>query len=401
MSSSPQRAVLPDARPASLVLRLTPDFALPYVQLARLDRPAGWQLLLAPCWQGTALAGLALDRGPNLGHLALFLIGAIVMRGAGCTYNDILDRKLDAGVERTRNRPLPSGRVSVKAAAVFLVAQALVGLAVLLSFNRFSIGLGIASLAIVAVYPMMKRVTSWPQAVLGLAFSWGALMGWAASFGGLALSPILLYASAFSWTIGYDTIYAMQDARDDAIVGIRSTARLFEGHARLGVGLFYGAAAVLALMAIALVGGGWVAWAGWLAYAAHLGWQLSKVRGRRRRDGAEPLPLQPRRRAPAVRRPRGAGVAAVAAIADRGGRGQRKSPSPRTAGYEPYRAPPSPASGEKGQKALNGLAQRAGSNCPGVTVCNRFHGRGSGRNTPLGRLRARPPRRRLRPNPIL
>ncbi len=279
MTSSPQRAVLPDARPASLVLRLTPDFALPYVELARLDRPIGWELLLAPCWQATALAGLALHRGPNLGHLALFLIGAIAMRGAGCTYNDILDRKLDAGVERTRNRPLPSGRVSVKAAAVFLVAEALVGLAVLLSFNRFSIGLGIASLAIVAVYPMMKRVTSWPQAVLGLAFSWGALMGWAATFAGLALSPILLYASAFSWTIGYDTIYAMQDARDDAIVGIRSTARLFEGHARLAVGLFYAAAAALALAAIALIGGGWVAWVGWLAYAGHLGWQLSKVEG--------------------------------------------------------------------------------------------------------------------------
>ena len=261
------------------MLRLTPDFALPYVELARLDRPVGWQLLLAPCWQATALAGLALHRGPNLGHLALFLIGAIAMRGAGCTYNDILDRKLDAGVERTRNRPLPSGRVSVKAAAVFLVAEALVGLAVLLSFNRFSIGLGIASLAIVAVYPMMKRVTSWPQAVLGLAFSWGALMGWAATFAGLALSPILLYASAFSWTIGYDTIYAMQDARDDAIVGIRSTARLFEGHARLAVGLFYAAAAALALAAIALIGGGWVAWVGWLAYAGHLGWQLSKVEG--------------------------------------------------------------------------------------------------------------------------
>ena len=279
MTSSPQRAVLPDARPASFVLRLTPDFALPYVELARLDRPIGWELLLAPCWQATALAGLALHRGPNLGHLALFLIGAIAMRGAGCTYNDILDRKLDAGVERTRNRPLPSGRVSVKAAAVFLVAEALVGLAVLLSFNRFSIGLGIASLAIVAVYPMMKRVTSWPQAVLGLAFSWGALMGWAATFAGLALSPILLYASAFSWTIGYDTIYAMQDARDDAIVGIRSTARLFEGHARLAVGLFYAAAAALALAAIALIGGGWVAWVGWLAYAGHLGWQLSKVEG--------------------------------------------------------------------------------------------------------------------------
>ena len=279
MSASEPHAVLPDARPASFVLRLTPEFALPFVQLARLDRPAGWQLLLAPCWQGTALAGLALHRGPNLLHLALFLVGAIVMRGAGCTYNDILDRKLDAGVERTRGRPLASGRVGVTAAAAFLVAQSLIGLAVLLCFNGFSIGLGIASLAIVAVYPLMKRVTSWPQAVLGLAFSWGALMGWAGSFASLALAPVLLYFGAFCWTIGYDTIYAMQDARDDAIVGIRSTARLFAGHTRLGVGIFYALAAGLALAAIVSVGGGPIALAGWFAYAVHLGWQLSRVEG--------------------------------------------------------------------------------------------------------------------------
>jgi 4-hydroxybenzoate polyprenyltransferase len=197
LTVAPQPATsLPDARPTSLVLRLTPDFALPFVQLARLDRPAGWQLLLAPCWESTALAGLALHRGPNLWHLVLFLVGAITMRGAGCTYNDILDRKLDAGVERTRNRPLPSGRVTIRAAAAFLVAQALVGLAVLLCFNRFSIWLGIASLGIIAIYPLMKRVTSWPQAALGLAFSWGALMGWSATFASLALPPILLYASA-------------------------------------------------------------------------------------------------------------------------------------------------------------------------------------------------------------
>ena len=270
--------VLPDARPASLVLRITPGFALPFVQLARLDRPAGWQLLLAPCLQGTALAGVALDRGPNVWHLALFFVGAIVMRGAGSTYNDILDRKLDAGVERTRGRPLPSGRVSGRAAGAFMVVQAFVGLAILLSFNRFSIGLGIASLVLVAIYPLMKRVTSWPQAVLGLAFSWGALMGWAASFGNLALAPVLLYFSAFTWTIGYDTIYALQDARDDAIVGIRSTARLFGENVRLGVGLFYGAAAALALGSILLVGGGIIALAGWLAFAAHLAWQVSKIR---------------------------------------------------------------------------------------------------------------------------
>ena len=275
-------SALPDARAKSLVLRLTPDFALPFVQLARLDRPAGWQLLLAPCWQSTALAGLAIHRGPDLTHLALFFVGAIAMRGAGCTYNDILDRRLDAGVERTKGRPLPSGRVSVGAAVVFLVAQALVGLAVLLAFNVFSIALGLASLAIVAVYPLMKRVTSWPQAVLGLAFSWGALMGWAASAGALALPALLLYASAFCWTIGYDTIYALQDARDDAVVGIKSTARLFGAQARLGVGLFYAMAALLAQGALIAVSAGVVAEIGWAAYCAHLVWQVSQV------DGASP-----------------------------------------------------------------------------------------------------------------
>jgi 4-hydroxybenzoate polyprenyltransferase len=270
-------SALPDARAKSLVLRLTPDFALPFVQLARLDRPAGWQLLLAPCWQSTALAGLAVHRGPDLTHLALFFVGAIAMRGAGCTYNDILDRKLDAGVERTKGRPLPSGRVSVGAAVVFLVAQALVGLAVLVAFNAFSIALGLASLAIVAVYPLMKRVTSWPQAVLGLAFSWGALMGWAASAGALALPALLLYASAFCWTIGYDTIYALQDARDDAVVGIKSTARLFGAQARLGVGLFYLLSALFAQGALLTVGSGFLAEFGWVGFCAHLVWQLAQV----------------------------------------------------------------------------------------------------------------------------
>jgi 4-hydroxybenzoate polyprenyltransferase len=270
---------LPDARPTSLILRLTPDFALPYVQLARLDRPIGWQLLLAPCWEATALAGDAAHRGPNLSHLALFFVGAIAMRGAGCTYNDILDRKLDAGVERTKGRPLPSGRVSVRAAAVFLVAEALVCLAVLLSFNAFSIGLGLASLAIVAIYPLMKRITSWPQAVLGLAFSWGALMGWAATYGTLGLPAVLLYAAAFCWTIGYDTIYALQDTRDDAIVGIKSTARLFGAQARLGVGLFYLLTAILTQAALLSIGAGYVAEIGWLGFAAHLLWQLAQVEG--------------------------------------------------------------------------------------------------------------------------
>jgi 4-hydroxybenzoate polyprenyltransferase len=275
-------ALLPDARPASLVLRLTPAIALPFVQLARWDRPAGWQLLLAPCWQSAALAGLALHRGPNPWHLLLFLIGAVAMRGAGCTYNDILDRELDAGVERTRGRPLPSGRVGVKAAAAFLVAQSLVGLAVLLCLNGFSIGLGFASLVVVAIYPLMKRVTSWPQAVLGLAFSWGALMGWSAAFGALAWPAIALYGSAFCWTVGYDTIYAQQDARDDAVVGIKSTARLFGARARAGVAVFYALAAALAQLALLGAGAGPIAEVGWVAYSLHLAWQVSRI------DGASP-----------------------------------------------------------------------------------------------------------------
>jgi len=275
-------AVLPDARPASLILRLTPAVALPFVQLARWDRPIGWELLLAPCWWATALAGVAAREPPNLWRILLFLVGAIAMRGAGCTYNDILDRDLDAGVERTKGRPLPSGRVGVRAAAAFTGAQALVGLAVLICFNRFTIGLGLASLVVVAVYPLMKRITCWPQAVLGLAFSWGALVGWSARFGRLDAPALALYAAAWCWTVGYDTIYAQQDARDDAIVGIRSTARFFGARARVAVAVFYALAAALAGLAILGAGGGWLAGIGWLAFAGHLAWQVGLI------DGASP-----------------------------------------------------------------------------------------------------------------
>jgi 4-hydroxybenzoate polyprenyltransferase len=271
--------VLPDAKPASLILRLTPAVALPYVQLARLDRPIGWQLLLAPCWQSAALAGLARNQGPNLAHLALFLVGAIAMRGAGSTYNDILDRELDAGVERTRGRPLPSGRIGVKAAVLFLIAQSLVGLLVLLCFNSFSILLGIGSLGVVAIYPLMKRVTAWPQAVLGLAFSWGALMGWAAVYASLSPPALFLYASAFFWTIGYDTIYALQDARDDAIVGIKSTARLFGKNVRAGVTLFYLATVLMVQAAFFSVGASVIAELGLTLFAVHLVWQVRRIDG--------------------------------------------------------------------------------------------------------------------------
>ena len=215
---------------------LAPPWSRPYLRLARADRPIGSWLLLLPCWWSAGLAAIATGQPyPNPWHVALFFIGAFVMRGAGCTWNDIVDRDLDAKVARTRSRPIPSGQVSVKGAAIFLVLQALVGLLVLLQFNRFTVFLGIASLAIVAVYPLMKRVIWWPQIVLGLAFSWGALMGWAAVFGALDAAPLLLYAGAIAWVIGYDTIYAHQDREDDALIGVKSTARLFGERTRLAL----------------------------------------------------------------------------------------------------------------------------------------------------------------------
>ncbi|MBX9760894.1 MAG: 4-hydroxybenzoate octaprenyltransferase [Beijerinckiaceae bacterium] len=250
----------------------------PYVQLARIDRPIGWQLLLLPCWWSAALAGVALGRGPDWVHVLLFLIGAIAMRGAGSTWNDFVDRKIDAQVERTRHRPLASGALSAKQALVFVVGLSLVGAFVLFSLNWFAVGVGLASLLVVAIYPFAKRFTFWPQAVLGLAFAWGGLMGWAAAFGSLGAPAFLIYACAIFWTIGYDTIYALQDARDDAIVGVRSTARLFGDNVRLGVGLFYALAAIAGFFAIWLAGGGFFAFAGLAGFCAHMAWQLAVVR---------------------------------------------------------------------------------------------------------------------------
>ena len=268
---------LPDSAPRDLFLKYAPPRAIPFIQLARLDRPIGWWLLLLPCWWSAALAGMAAGHGPNVWHVLLFLIGAIVMRGAGATWNDIIDREIDAQVERTRFRPLPSGRVSVRAAKIFLVAELAIGALVLFSFNWFAIATGAASLAIVAIYPFTKRFTFWPQAVLGLAFAWGGLMGWACAFGALAWPAVLIYAAAVFWTIGYDTIYALQDQRDDAIIGVRSTARLFASNVRAGVGLFYTLAVLSAAGAIALAGGGVFAWLGLAAFAAHLAWQLRMI----------------------------------------------------------------------------------------------------------------------------
>jgi 4-hydroxybenzoate polyprenyltransferase len=258
--------------------RAAPAWSRPYLRLARLDRPIGSWLLLIPCWWSAGLAAIAArDPWPSPWHLLLFLVGAFAMRGAGCTWNDIVDRDLDGRVERTRSRPIPSGQVSTAQAAAFLVAQAVVGLIVLLQFNRFAIGVGIASLGIVVVYPFMKRITYWPQIVLGLAFSWGALMGWAAAFGRLDAPALVLYAGAISWVIGYDTIYAHQDREDDALIGIKSTALLFGPRTKPILALFYGLAVGLIGVSGLLAGAGAAFALGLAAFAGHLAWQIARL----------------------------------------------------------------------------------------------------------------------------
>jgi 4-hydroxybenzoate polyprenyltransferase len=249
---------------------LAPPRIRPYLRLARLDRPIGSWLLLMPCWWSLGLAGMHAQVFPSVWHIALFFIGAFAMRGAGCTWNDLVDRDLDAKVERTRSRPIPSGQVTPTQAAIFLIAQALIGLAVLLQFNRFTVLCGLASLLVVVIYPFMKRITYWPQIVLGLAFSWGALMGWPAAFGRLDWPPLILYAGAISWVIGYDTIYAHQDREDDALIGVKSTARLFGESTPFMLTLFYALAVMLIGAAIFLCSGGWLAWAGLFAFSLHL-----------------------------------------------------------------------------------------------------------------------------------
>jgi 4-hydroxybenzoate polyprenyltransferase len=254
-----------------------PAWARPYLRLARLDRPIGSWLLLLPCWWSAGLAAVAAHEAVNVWHLLLFFIGAFAMRGAGCTWNDIVDRNLDAMVERTRSRPIPSGQVSVQAAAVFLILQALVGLAVLLQFNRFTVLVGFASLVVVAIYPFMKRITYWPQIVLGLAFSWGALTGWPATFGRLDWPAYLLYAGAIAWVIGYDTIYAHQDREDDALFGIKSTALLFGPRTKPMLAVFYTLAIVLLGTAGSIAGAGPIFALGLLGFAAHLAWQVWRL----------------------------------------------------------------------------------------------------------------------------
>jgi len=256
---------------------LAPQTTRPYLRLARLDRPIGSWLLLMPCWWSVGIAALAAGQRIDLWHTLLFFIGAFAMRGAGCTWNDLVDRDLDGSVERTRSRPIPSGQVTVTQAYLFLVAQALIGLVVLLQFNGFAIAAGIASLAIVAVYPFMKRFTYWPQIGLGLAFSWGALMGWAAAFGRLDWPAVILYAGSIAWVIAYDTIYAHQDREDDALIGIKSTALLFGKDTKPMLSAFYSIAVVLIGIAIWLSGGRAVSFAALAIFALQLAWQVRRL----------------------------------------------------------------------------------------------------------------------------
>jgi len=258
---------------------LAPQWTRPYLRVARFDRPIGSWLLLMPCWWSAALAaGFAHDvRGLPL-TIALFFIGAFVMRGAGCTWNDITDRDLDAKVERTRSRPLPAGQISVKQALAFMAAQALIGFVVLLQFNRFAVATGIASLVVVAIYPFMKRITWWPQVFLGLAFSWGALMGFAVTFGRIDLTALVLYAGSIAWVIGYDTIYAHQDSEDDALIGVKSTARLFGAHTHQALILFYAVAVMLIGVALASGDARWPSWLGLGVFAVHLASQIVRLR---------------------------------------------------------------------------------------------------------------------------
>ncbi|MHC2337309.1 4-hydroxybenzoate octaprenyltransferase [Bradyrhizobium sp. USDA 4454] len=255
-----------------------PVWSRPYLRLARYDRPIGSWLLLMPCWWSAALAaGVAHDVGSLPLVVLLFFVGAFVMRGAGCTWNDITDRDLDARVERTRSRPIPAGQVTVAQAVMFMVLQALIGLVVLLQFNRFAVLTGIASLVIVAIYPFMKRITWWPQVVLGLAFSYGALMGFAVMLQRIDAAAIALYAGSIAWVIAYDTIYAHQDAEDDALIGVKSTARLFGARTHRALVVFYGLAVLLIGTAFALAGARWPAWIGLAAFALHLAWQVRRL----------------------------------------------------------------------------------------------------------------------------
>ena len=274
MSASP----LPDAAPDNWVDRFAPEALRPWLKLGRFDRPAGIWLLMLPGWQGIALASAADGLPPDLILIVIFALGAAMMRAAGCAYNDIVDRDIDARVQRTAGRPLASGRIGVRGAWAYLIGLSAFSFLLLLLLRPLAILLGVASLALVAAYPFMKRITWWPQAWLGLTFNWGALMGYAAVGGELTLPAALLYASGVFWTLGYDTIYAVQDLEDDALAGVKSSARRLGARAPTGVALFYAAAAALAFAAgrLAELGPGFLL--AWLLFGAHLAWQAARLR---------------------------------------------------------------------------------------------------------------------------
>ena len=266
---------LPDAPPDNWVDRHAPSGLRPYARLARFDRPIGAWLLLFPCWWSQALAELTTgQRYPDLRHLLLFMIGAFVMRGAGCAYNDFVDRDVDAKVARTGSRPIPSGQVTPKQALAFTAVLCSIGLAVLLQFNRMTVLVGAASLLLVAIYPFMKRLTYWPQVVLGLTFKWGALVGWTAVTGALAAPALLLYAGAVLWTIGYDTLYAHQDKEDDLMAGLKSTALRFGEQTKAWVSGFYAGALILWTAAAAAAGAHMPTYLALCVVAVHLAWQV-------------------------------------------------------------------------------------------------------------------------------
>jgi 4-hydroxybenzoate polyprenyltransferase len=271
-------APLPDAAPANWVDRHAPPRLRPWLKLGRFDRPAGIWLLMLPGWQAAALAAAQERHAPDLILLAKIFAGAALMRAAGCAYNDIVDRDIDARVARTAGRPIPAGQISVRQAWAFLAGCSLAALAILLTLPPLAVALGAASLALVAAYPFMKRVTWWPQAWLGLTFNWGALLGFAAAAGTLQPPALLLYASGVFWTLGYDTVYAIQDLEDDALAGVKSSARRLGAAAPRAVAGFYLASFVLAVAA------GWSAGLSplFLAPAAlaalHLAWQAARVR---------------------------------------------------------------------------------------------------------------------------
>ena len=277
MSAGPTTRGFTDIDRQHWTLRYLPPWMRPYGRLARWDRPIGTWLLMLPCWWSAAL-GSGPHWGSLLGWMALFALGALAARGAGCTWNDIVDRKIDAQVERTRGRPLPTGEVKLKGALIWMVLQAMVCVAILFKLNKTAGGIALLSIALVAIYPTMKRFTSWPQVMLGLAFNWGGLVGYATVTGTLSWATVALYWGGVAWTLVYDTIYAMQDQRDDLIINVRSTARRFGDRPRRWLTLF----AVLALGAWAIAGqlAGLkpIYYAGLLLIAVHFAWQIALLK---------------------------------------------------------------------------------------------------------------------------